>query len=124
MLRLTKSDEELAFLIGHELAHNCLRHIAKKRWGWFLWPTFDAFVHGWKGTEMEADRLGIYIMARTDYDIAGAQKYLRHMATEFPVNIKPEFIDRHPSTPERVMVLEKTIAEIQRKVAAGEPLVP
>jgi len=124
MLDLLKSDEELAFLISHELAHNCLRHVAKKRWGWLLWSTFDTFVHGWKGAEMEADHLGIYIMARAGYNITKAQQFLRHMATIFPANIRPSFTNRHPGTPERVLALEKTTDEIQRKVAVGGPLLP
>jgi membrane-associated protease RseP (regulator of RpoE activity) len=33
MLRVPMSDEELAFVIGHELAHNCLRYIRKIKWG-------------------------------------------------------------------------------------------
>ena len=124
MLRLMESDEELAFLIGHELAHNCLIHISKKKWGWFLWPSGYLFVYGWKGAEIEADRLGVYIMARAGYDITKSEQFLRHMATTFPRNIKPGFFARHPPAPGRVLALKTTIAEIQRKVVTGEPLVP
>lgn len=142
MLRFAESDEELALVVGHEIAHNCLGHISKKKGNWLLGTLVDAFVYAGTGVdtsnlfgkaaaqsfsqgfESEADYMGLYLVRRAGYDVAAAPQFWRRMAAEHPGNIKQNFSASHPGTPERFLALENAVTEIQGKEATGEPLVP
>jgi len=77
-----------------------------------------------KQFEREADYLGTYIAARGGYDISDAAEIWRRMAVEFPNAISETFLATHPSTPERFLIIEKTVKEIKEKKLKGEPILP
>ncbi len=141
MIRMARNDNELALVIGHELAHNAMGHIDKKKQNAGLGSFFDllAAVRGVNtqgmfgkmamGTysqdfEAEADYVGLYMLALTGVDIAEAPHFWRRMAAENPGSINSNHAASHPATSYRFLALEKTVREIAEKKRNNQPLVP
>lgn len=147
ILKLAESDEELALVIAHELAHDGQHHIqAELHNGRILGVpgllidvaaaangvnTHGAFTkagmqigmaHAAPQFEAEADYVGMYYMARAGYSTEGVEDFWRKMAAENPnaIFIKTD----HPTTPSRFLAIAATSKEIEDKRAKGEPLVP
>ena len=131
---LTRSDDELALVLGHELAHNVLGHLKKAQ------PAkpsgiLDAFLRATIGTavaastsppfpiafEKEADYAGLYFMARAGYEIAAAEAFWRRLNETTRAK---SVAKTHPSGPERLKALQAAIAEIKAKQKANQPLEP
>jgi beta-barrel assembly-enhancing protease len=126
LLKHTSSDDELA--------HNVMRHLelvktAKPAPGSLL----DAFAKSAIGTavaatvnrpfsvqyEKEADRAGLYFMARAGYDIDAATGFWKRLNEAMKGK---SVAATHPTGPERLKAIEATIAEIKAKQKKGEPL--
>lgn len=104
MMRFVENDQELALVIGHEIAHNAMNHIGKKTTNYALGSIFDivaaaygvntqgAFGNMAAGAysqefESEADYVGLYLAARSNVEIDNAPLFWRRMAAEHPGNI-------------------------------------
>ena len=142
MIRFAESDQELALVLGHEIAHNVLGHVLKTQGNILVGTLFDILIESTTGVsteglfaelgaemysqefEAEADYMGLYIVARAGYEIKDAHYFWRRMAVEHPASIKTNFSATHPSTPQRFIALENTIKEIEEKKKRGAPLVP
>jgi len=149
MMRFAASDTELAAVIGHEIAHNAMGHIAAKSAnavaGAGVGLIFDvlAAVAGVNtggdfmragatigagaysiDFEAEADYVGLYLMARAGIPIDEVPNFWRRMAMVNPGSIESNHGASHPSTPERFLALENAVEEIAGKIAAGENLMP
>ena len=147
LMRFIVSDQHLAVVVGHEIAHNAMGHAdAKKKnatvgaIGGLLADiaaaalgvnTDGAFTdigaRAGAGAysvafEQEADYVGLYALARAGYPIDGAADVWRLMATADPKSIT--FAGLHPTSPERYLGMEQHIREIKGKLAAKLPLVP
>ena len=141
MLEFLQNEDELALVLGHELAHNVLRHIEKTEanlavgaliggmLGAFLGlETFDVGAQVGAGVfsqkfESEADYAGVYFAARAGFDVSRVANVWRRLALR-----NPESIDRagttHPSSAIRFAAIEQTVAEISDKLRLGLPIVP
>ena len=142
------SDDELALVLAHELAHCFEKHISKKQRNAILGGLFGAFFDGLvsglgiptyrqyqrigqlagaisfsQGFELEADYVGLYIMARAGYSTENAANFWRRMAKHDPLRSN-SFTGSHPPTSERYILLSKTHLEIEKKIANGEKLIP
>jgi hypothetical protein len=123
--RYANDDAELAFVIGHELAHGFLRHQAllsgsaasDGRSGHRHPPTRLVLE-----TERQADQVALYMLARAGFDIAGIPNFLRRFADAQGVVLS--FARDHPSSRERIAAAEATIADIGHKRAIGAPSIP
>jgi membrane-associated protease RseP (regulator of RpoE activity) len=149
MMRFMRDDDELAIVLGHEMAHITLDHVNRTRApamvGWALGLVLDAAaavggvntggIFSELGTrtgvamfskdyETEADYMGLYFAARAGFDTTKAPDFWRRMVAEHPGNIKTNFLSTHPSSPERAATIEATIREIKRKSADNLPLFP
>lgn len=142
MLRFSETDDELAYVVSHELAHNILNHLGKKSGNAALGTVFDilviaatgvdtqgAFANAGRGAysqafEAEADYLGVYIAASAGYDVAQAPLIWRKMAVENQAGIVKQYNSSHPSTPERFVALSNTVDEISNKLDMGLALMP
>ena len=142
IVEFTKNDDELAMIIGHELAHNLLSHIEKKQAqmtaGMLGGLLLDVLIgSGGEMTNMgaqiganayspeyesEADYMGLYATALAGYDIAKAPYLWRRMGARNTGSIA--MTSTHPPTAERFVALEKTVAEITTKIENSQPLVP
>jgi len=147
IIKVANSDEELALVISHELAHNGQKHIEAKKanvrmaglggllldgvaaaggvdTGGFFTKTGVRMGanHASVEFEQEADYVGIYYLARADYAIEGVEDFWRKMAVESPDMIYVK--SSHPTSSSRFVAIAATAREIQAKRGAGEPLIP
>ena len=113
------NDDELAMIIGHELAHNNLSHIRKIVQNRIL--SFGGAAST-RQFESEADYAGLYYMARAGFEIDGAEQFWRRYAQRSISSLTEA--KSHPITAERFARLAATIDEINNKRALGEPLIP
>jgi len=121
LVSFTRTDDELAVIIGHELAHNILKHrdiLDSEHVSRGFFAVFGKNAERIRQTEEDADVMALYLMARSGYDI----------------NIAPDFWDRfgartgagvfsdgtHPRTKARVARAITTIAAIRAQQAKGD----
>lgn len=141
MMRFIESDNDLALVVSHELAHNVMGHLDKKKRNYMLGSIFDLIAAGYgintQGTfgsigaqqysqefEAEADYVGLYMMALSGLSYDNSHYFWRRMAAANPGGIKANHASSHPSTPQRFLALEKTVQEIKRKQMLKQPLRP
>ena len=141
MMRFARRDSDLATVVGHEIAHNTMKHVNKQQGNQAVGLIFDLLAAGFgvntggifsdiagqafsQPFEAEADYVGLYLTARAGYDIEIAPKFWRRMGIAHPGSIRTNHAASHPGTPERFVALEKTVREILNKMAAGKELVP
>jgi membrane-associated protease RseP (regulator of RpoE activity) len=143
MMAFSRTDEELALVVGHEMAHNTMRHIdAKKRnatAGLVGDLALAILTRGaYSGTsvsaaasqaysqefEAEADYVGLYMLARSGYSVQDAPKFWRRMASANPGSIKGTHTSSHPPSSYRMVALEEAAKEIEGKRATSASLLP
>jgi len=114
-VRFAKTDDELALVVAHELAHRLS--------GMRVVPGPQV--------EIRADRLGLYLAARAGYDISVAPAFWDRVAVEQPWSLSDDVehygwtrVPPHGYMPSRAAAIPKIVVEIGRKIAAGEPLRP
>lgn len=112
MLWFVHEDAELAMVLAHELAHNIMGHAG----------TFRGMFENKKSREADADYVGLYIMARADFEIESAPNFWQRIAAAFPRMIGSSA--SHPIMPYRIVALRKTKKEIRDRETSGLPLVP
>lgn len=147
MVRFASDDNDLAFIISHEFAHNIMSHVAGKQRnamiGTLLGMAADMAAasqgydtQGQLGQlgmgiganayspefETEADYIGLYLLARSGYTYHNAPHFWRRMSVENPESIYTGHT--HPSNAQRFVNMNKTIAEIDYKKANNLPLLP
>lgn len=119
MMNFADSDDELAAIIGHELAHNELGHIRKIITNILLSGFATRYTRGF---ESEADYVGLYFAARAGYTIDGVEQMWRRLGK---MNMKYIARDKtHPRFPDRFVRLAAARDEIKAKQDRGEALVP
>jgi predicted Zn-dependent protease len=147
MVEFFKTDQELATVLGHELAHNMLGHQQAMSRNVYTGAITGALVdvlaasqgidtgYAFAKTgaeasnlvyspdfESEADYVGLYIAARAGYPVDEASGLWRKMAVK---NSKAIYISTtHPTSAERFLSLEKTAKEIKAKQEQGVALIP
>lgn len=147
ILRLARTDDQLAAIVGHELAHVNMGHYGKKLQNTLLGEFSGALVDGgfllggiytgraftnYMGTvgarafgvafEREADYVGTYYAARAGYNLAGAEEVWSAMGMEDPNSIRTAAT--HPTSPVRFLQMRKVADEIADKKRRNLPLVP
>ena len=100
----TEDDAEFAAVVAHELAHNILRHPARLK--------NDRSVDRVRQTELEADRLSVWLLADAGYD--------PHAAIRFWQRHKKPLVRAatHPPRSERIAAIEAEIAAMTAARAA------
>lgn len=147
LVGIMENDHELAAIIGHELAHNILRHVQTGalqetlgRLGGTVLDTVlksqgvrsgdefgklgESVAHQYftPAQESEADYVGAYLMTRADFNPEAAISAMDKLAVAAPDGIHEG--GDHPNTGQRVADLRLAVAEIRGKQARGEPLIP
>lgn len=119
------SDDELAVILGHELAHHVLRH---RHWSEGGGAARERNEGAWRtrggegGAEQQADRVGLYLAARAGYDTSVAPAFWRRFGAS---NWRVRFPQLgHASAGSRALALEGVQREIEAKRRAGETLLP
>ena len=147
MMDFFKTDEEIALVLSHELAHNSMKHIDAKQKNAVVGGIFGLLLDvaaaaagvntngeftragaGLAGNsysvefEQEADYVGLYFMKKAGYEIEHAADFWRRMAVNNSQAITVK--SSHPTTPQRFVAIESTVKEINTKIANGEVLKP
>lgn len=112
VLGFARSEDELAIMIAHEMAHNILDHpdrldAAGVPKGWLR--RIGANARKVWATEAEADRLGIRLAAAAGYDVRAAIPFWRRFYARFE---EPKIFRTHPSLGARERIIAETIAEL------------
>lgn len=119
------TDDELAVIIGHELAHNILKHkdiLDTEHVSRGLLAGFGKDAKRIRQTEEDADVMALYLMVRSGYDITIAPEFWERFGAQTGAGV---FSDgSHPRTKARVALATSTIASIRVQQAKGEPLTP
>lgn len=113
------NDDELAAILGHELAHNTLGHIRKSTTNYILTAGGTRFTRPF---ESEADYVGLYYAARAGYDVRNVGDIWRRIGAQNPRSVGRE--KTHPTTPDRYLRLKAAHIEIEAKRASGDALIP
>lgn len=144
MYQVCQTDDELATVLAHELSHTLLQHVAEKLSNktfleilylvpllfiWFLLPDLGAFVTHLlfddvkdiifelpfeRDIEIEADEIGLLMMAKACYDVRVAPVFwhkMKFIETEQGGPKVSEFLSTHPSHENRANNLESKIKE-------------
>ncbi len=146
MMRFT-SDDELQVVIAHELAHNAMNHIKARKKNALLGGILGAIADVFMATqgvntggyytsryaslgaqtfsqdfEREADYVGMYALALAGGPLETAPTFWRYMAQADPKSIRLAFT--HPTTAERFVRMERSLAEIRGKQSRQVALLP
>ena len=114
-----QSDDELALIIGHELAHNTMGHIRK---------VLSNYIISFGGTrytrpfESESDYVGLYYLVRAGYSPEGVESFWQRLSTKAPRGINRA--KTHPTFPDRYLRIQAARKEIQTKQKTNSLLVP
>jgi predicted Zn-dependent protease len=147
MVDFAQNETHMAMVLAHEYTHHMMGHVQSTKsnvMGGALIGTLADMLAASQGAntqgqfgkmganaallsyspdfEYEADYIGLYILARAGYPIEEASEFWRLMARYNPQGIYNR--TTHPTTPERFVMLEKTVAEIKDKKAKGQRMLP
>jgi Zn-dependent protease with chaperone function len=114
MLRFLRNDDELAVVLGHELAHNIFGHPATRSEEGILRGLGLKASAMWKREEV-ADRFGLRLMAAADYDLDAAIPFWRRYLGKY--DWFPQLFRSHPSLGARERIAAEEIAKIRRERA-------
>lgn len=114
VLDFVQSDQEIAVIVGHELAHNILNHPDRLE----SEKVPRGFLRGIgrnadkvRATEEEADALGIRLVWAAGYDPAAAIPFWRRYYARFD---GPQLFRTHPTLAARERLIAATVAELNR----------
>lgn len=132
MVEFCKTDDELAVIMGHEMAHLLKNHLKDVRgnllkntiWDGTLMTLTQGLYSGdardsqMRKAEIEADYIGLYFTARAGYDIEQAGPFWKRLEAASPIG------KDHPTGEQRDRAARLAADEIKAKRAAGKPLEP
>lgn len=134
LMRFVRSDDELAWVLAHEIAHNVLGHVENAKLQAMLSALLGATVGEPaslsappRSLEAQADYLGSYVMVRAGYDLQAVRRVwqrLRQLELQQGTAGRQTSGWSHPTADERLASFEATVREIEEKRARGELLKP
>jgi predicted Zn-dependent protease len=140
MLNFALGDEELAYVLAKEMAHNALAHAQRQRMNATVGGIIDNLVRirpdlgtlsgsaGIKAMPPEldaaADTLALYMVARAGYAVDRAPAFWQRLASQYPATVPNGYNAIHAPIDKRLPVIQKTVAAIKSKQSRGQPLVP
>ncbi len=136
MLRFVQSDEELAYVLAKEMAHNVLAPSVRMDIGAVIdrlhtlniRATDDDLAAGLTPyspvLDATADKLALYMLVRAGYDIDNALDFWKRLAIAYPAEIRAGHTALHPSTSYRFSVISQIIDMIKMKQKNNLPLAP
>jgi hypothetical protein len=113
------TEDDLAMVIAHELAHNLLHHAARLAQAGITThglPVAGSALAEMRATEEEADRLGVRLATAAGYDLTGVAAFLGALETAGGAD---RAAATHPAPARRLALLTAEIAAA--KSAPGQP---
>lgn len=110
MFSYVETDDDVAVILGHEVA-DILMHVTQEH-------IVGSPAEQSPRTELEADHLGLIIMARAGYNPEAAPLFWRRFSAA-PTNRAPEYFSSHPLDDTRINKLQGWMQEAK---ALAEPL--
>lgn len=126
LLNFIENEDELAFVISHEIAHNELKHCVKKiqygvqaakiepLLGDVVQIAYNVYSTPYsKYDEYEADKLGVELMKKAGYNVKGAITFfekLKKLEEKYGVDKRDpinDFISSHPTAEDRKKRIEE-----------------
>jgi predicted Zn-dependent protease len=140
MMNVARSDDELAYVMAKEMAHNALAHAARQKTSATIGGIIDNLVRihpdmstmvGTAGVrpmpadlDIAADRLALYMLARAGYNIDNAPAFWQRLASQYPATVLNGYTALHPATAQRISAMERTVADIRSKKNGNKALLP
>lgn len=140
MMNALSSDDELAYVLAKEMAHNALAHAKRLRMSATIGGIIDNLTRmqpdmstmvGLAGVkpvpqdlDAMADRLSVYMLARAGYRIDGVVPFWQRMASQYPPTTLNAYTAMHPATAFRVTSMQRALRDIKVKQTAKKPLLP
>ncbi|MBU2116324.1 MAG: M48 family metalloprotease [Alphaproteobacteria bacterium] len=123
LARFALTDDELAVILGHELAHNVLEHrdiLDREAPARRVFGNLAVAPGRLERVEREADRVGLFLMARADFAYEIAPAFWRRFGES---NWRVRWAQwGHPSAAERARQLDVVVAEIRGTGLSGRSL--
>ncbi len=126
MVHFAEDDNELAIIMGHELAHLTAKHLPKNismaalcgtlagLTGPFAPLTAKALYAPYsRGNEREADYLGLIYAHNAGYNVEKGVALWKRFALEIPKSRSKSFLRTHPASPERILRVKKVVEQIK-----------
>ena len=126
MVHFVEDDDELAIIMGHELAHLTSKHLPKNismaalcgtlgcLTGPFAPLTTKALYAPYsRKNEREADYIGLIYAHSAGYDIEKGADLWKRFALEIPKSRSKSFLRSHPASPERILRVKKVVELIR-----------
>lgn len=116
----TRNEDELAIVIAHEMAHNLLGHnrrITEEKIGTGIFASLGSDGRKLRNMEREADRYGLYLMARAGYDYRIAPEFWTRLSSTS--GLGAIWATTHPTARDRARLNREVVDEIARKEASG-----
>ncbi len=136
MLQFVRNDEELAYVLAKEIAHNLLMPFAREDMGAVIdrlrepglpppVPGIDAGIKPYSPVmDATADKLSLYLLARAGYGIETVLPFWERLAAAYPADIADSHTALHPSSNYRFSVMKEITQVIDAKQRKHQPLVP
>lgn len=140
MLNFVQSDDELAYVLAKEIAHNTLNHAKKQKMNATIGGVIDNLIasqpdldslNGTAGIkpypltmDTSADSLALYMVARAGYNVENLIPFWQRLASQYPATVLNGYTALHPATASRISAMEKTLSDIKLKQDGKKPLLP
>lgn len=132
MMRFVRSDDELAMILGHELAHITQGHVTRGAFsnmalgigaviadilvpnsGQLAGTVGQLFLNRYnQSQEREADEVGLRYAFEAGFDPNAGPQVMERMAREVPQTASSGFFSSHPGSTERAEALRRTAAQL------------
>lgn len=117
MMRFAGSDDELAFVVAHEMAHNILKHSGRFGKGKLLLAEFGIGSSKVREAELAADALAIEMMASAGFDLAASEALLLRSGKHRGLNLSLS----HPGILKRVAGTREARNQLTIRQAVQSP---
>lgn len=106
LLNETRSVDEMAFVIGHELAHWCRKQPALPEGLILSGKAWDRLIGIRQDLELKADHTAIWAMHQAGYDVNVIPQFLSRLESK----LQPKkHLESHPSTSSRLKLIKEQI---------------
>jgi hypothetical protein len=109
MIAFVEDDQELAFVVAHEMAHNMLEHSDRISRGSALLAQFGIGAGKMKKNEIAADAMAIELMARAGFDVTASERLLRRIAKLIPLDLGLT----HPQVSRRIQIVNAAVERLR-----------